>query len=213
MASQKLRFQLTRRRIEKDLDALAGRSPSIASAIAQIGYPEERRRPHGYEALARIIVGQQLSTKAAASITTRLLAVVGGALDPVAVASTDDPALRAAGLSGQKVGYLRALTSAVQSGELPVDALPGLPDEEVVTRITAIKGFGEWSAHMYLMFSLGRPDIWPTGDLAVRAGFGRLMGMEDRPTPRETLLAAEPFTPHRSALALLCWKFYSEAPL
>ena len=124
-----------------------------------------------------------------------------------------DAELRAAGHSGQKLGYLRELATAVLTDQLPVDRLAQLDDTDVQARITAIKGFGDWSAHMYLMFSLGRPDIWPVGDLAVRAGFGRLMAWPERPTPSQTALGGEAFAPYRSALALLCWKFYSDAPL
>lgn len=213
MASAGKRYQLTQKRIVKSLDELASREPAISRAVALVGYPDERRREQGFDAFARIIIGQQVSTKAARAITNRLIDAVGGELIPEAIADAADPDLRAAGVSGQKVNYLRALTTAVMSGDLPIADLSQLPDNEVVARITAVKGFGEWSAHMYLMFSMGRPDIWPVGDLAVRAGFGRLMGMEARPTPKQTGLAAKPFAPHRSALALLCWKFYSEAPL
>lgn len=207
------RFQLTQRAIIKSLDSLALNDSRIAQSLALVGYPEERRREQGFEALARIIVGQQVSTHAARAITDRLIIAVGGALRPDAIDASDDEVLRRAGLSRQKVGYLRSLTTAVLSGELPVDSLHTLTDAEVITRITAVNGFGEWSAHMYLMFALGRTDIWPIGDLAVRAGFGQLMGLAGRPTPGQTRVLAEPFTPHRSALALLCWKYYSEAPL
>lgn len=207
------RYQLTRRHIEKALTTLSEQHAGIAQAIEQVGFPEERRRAHGFDALARIIVGQQVSTKAAAAIAGRLTAALGGEISADSVISVPDDTLRAAGLSGQKVGYLRALTQAVLSDALPVSQLHMYSDHEVTARITAVKGFGEWSAHMYLMFSLGRTDIWPTGDLAVRAGFGRLMSLDTRPTPRETRDLAEVFAPYRSSLALLSWKFYSEAPL
>ena len=86
-------------------------------------------------------------------------------------------------------------------------------DEEVEAAISAVRGFGRWSAHMYMMFSLGRPDIWPSGDLAVRVGFGRIMGWKDRPDEKKVIDEGSAFSPYRSALALLCWQFYSEAPL
>lgn len=209
----KFRYQLTQRAIVKSLDSLALMEPRIGQSLALVGYPEERRREQGFEALAKIIVGQQVSTHAARAITQRLIDVVGGELLPQAVASRDDEVLRRAGLSRQKVGYLRSLAGAVISNALPVDTLHKLSNEEVTARLTAVKGFGEWSAHMYLMFALGRTDVWPSGDLAVRAGFGQLMGLNTRPTPTQTRVLAEPFAPHRSALALLCWKHYSEAPL
>ena len=158
-------------------------------------------------------MGQQLSVKAAATIAQRVDDTVGGALQPESLLATAPDKLRAAGLSRQKIGYLQSLAQAVISGELPIETLPELTDEEVEAAITAVRGFGRWSAHMYMMFSLGRPDIWPSGDLAVRVGFGRMMGWKDRPDEKKVIDEGSIFSPYRSALALLCWQFYSEAPL
>ena len=158
-------------------------------------------------------MGQQLSVKAAATIAQRVDETVGGALQPESLLATAPDKLRAAGLSHQKIGYLQSLAQAVISGELPIETLPKLSDEEVEAAITAVRGFGPWSAHMYMMFSLGRPDIWPSGDLAVRVGFGRMMGWKDRPDEKKVIDEGGAFSPYRSALALLCWQFYSEAPL
>ena len=213
MSSALKNDQLSTKNIQRSLTYLAGQNSAVAAALDHVGYPAERRRPHGFEALVSIIVGQQLSTKAAAAISKRLSATLEGELTPARVRLASDSDLRAAGLSGQKVGYLRALTAAIQAGDLRVEQLPLMADADVVRHITAVKGFGVWSAHMYLMFSLGRADVWPIGDLAIRAGFGRLMGLDERPTPKQTQQLAEPFSPHRSALALLCWRVYSEAPL
>ena len=159
------------------------------------------------------MVGQQLSTKAAATISQRTVDALGGEWLPEAVLTAAPETLRAAGLSQQKTGYLQSLAEAVISGSLALDALPRQSDEEVEAAITAIRGFGRWSAHMYMMFALGRPDIWPSGDLAVRVGFGRMMGWPDRPTEQTVIAEGAAFAPHRSALALLCWHYYSEAPL
>ena len=158
-------------------------------------------------------MGQQLSVKAAATIAQRVDDTVGGSLQPESLLATTPDKLRAAGLSRQKIGYLQSLAEAVISGDLPIETLPELTDEEVEAAITAVRGFGRWSAHMYMMFSLGRPDIWPSGDLAVRVGFGRMMGWRDRPNEKKMIDEGSAFSPHRSALALLCWQFYSEAPL
>ncbi len=158
-------------------------------------------------------MGQQLSVKAAATIAQRVDATVGGALQPKSLLTTAPDQLRAAGLSRQKIGYLQSLAEAVISGDLPIETLPQLTDDEVEAAITAVRGFGRWSAHMYMMFSLGRPDIWPSGDLAVRVGFGRMMGWQDRPDENRVIHEGSVFSPHRSSLALLCWQFYSEAPL
>ena len=158
-------------------------------------------------------MGQQLSVKAAATIAQRVDDTVGEALQPENLLATAPDQLRAAGLSRQKIGYLQSLAEAVISGDLPIGTLPELTDEEVEAAITAVRGFGRWSAHMYMMFSLGRPDIWPSGDLAVRVGFGRIMGWRDRPDEKKVIDEGSTFSPYRSALALLCWQFYSEAPL
>ena len=158
-------------------------------------------------------MGQQLSVKAAATIAQRVDDTVEGALQPESLLATAPDKLRAAGLSRQKIGYLQSLAQAVISGDLPIETLPELADEEVEAAITAVRGFGRWSAHMYMMFSLGRPDIWPSGDLAVRVGFGRMMGWKDRPDEKKVIDEGSIFSPYRSALALLCWQFYSEAPL
>ena len=158
-------------------------------------------------------MGQQLSVKAAATIAWRVDETVGGALQPESLLATAPDKLRAAGLSRQKIGYLQSLAGAVIAGDLPIETLPELTDEEVEAAITEVRGFGRWSAHMYMMFSLGRPDIWPSGDLAVRVGFGRMMGWQDRPDEKKVIDEGSVFSPYRSALALLCWQFYSEAPL
>ena len=158
-------------------------------------------------------MGQQLSVKAAATIAQRVDETVGGALHPESLLATAPDQLSAAGLSRQKIAYLQSLAEAVLSGDLPIESLPQLTDEEVEAAITALRGFGRWSAHMYMMFSLGRSDIWPSGDLAVRVGFGRIMGWKDRPDEKKVIFEGGAFSPYRSALALLCWQFYSEAPL
>ena len=207
------RFRLTDKAIRKALDALSSQSDEIAKALALVGYPASRRREHAFESLARIVVGQQLSTKAAVTISQRTFDALGGEWLPEAVLTAAPETLRAAGLSQRKTGYLQSLAEAVISGSLALDALPRQSDEEVEAAITAIRGFGRWSAHMYMMFALGRPDIWPSGDLAVRVGFGRMMGWPDRPTEQTVIAEGAAFAPHRSALALLCWHYYSEAPL
>ena len=207
------RFTLTDAHIRKALDALAIDHGAVGQAIAKVGYPPSRRREHSFESLARIVMGQQLSTKAAATIAQRVEETVSGELLPQTLLATAPEKLRAAGLSRQKIGYLQSLAEAVLTDALPIETLPQLTDDEVAAAITAVRGFGRWSAHMYMMFSLGRPDIWPSGDLAVRVGFGRIMGWKDRPDEKKVIDEGSAFSPYRSALALLCWQFYSEAPL
>ena len=206
-------YQLASADIAHALDALASDHERIARALAQVGYPEERRRDHSFATLARIIVGQQVSVAAAASITRKLVDTVGGDLTAASVLNTPEEDLRGAGLSRQKVSYMQSLATAEASGQLSLTTLPTLSDDEATAAITAIKGFGEWSAHMYLMFSLGRPDIWPVGDLAVREGFKRIQGLEGRPTAAQLKPLGEPYRPYRSALAMLCWRFCTAEPL
>ena len=206
-------YQLASADIAHALDALASDHERIARALAQVGYPEERRRDHSFATLARIIVGQQVSVAAAASITRKLVDTLGGDLTAASVLNSPEEDLRGAGLSRQKVSYMQSLATAEASGQLSLTTLPTLSDDDATAAITAIKGFGEWSAHMYLMFSLGRPDIWPVGDLAVREGFKRIQGLEDRPTAAQLKPLGEPYRPYRSALAMLCWRFCTAEPL
>lgn len=206
-------FALTDDDIRRALTQLAGLHPSVAAALQQVGYPASRQREHSFESLARIVIGQQLSTKAAATITGRVVVVCGGEITPKSVLATPPEALRGAGLSHQKISYLQSLAETVLSGALSLDALTRCSDQEVEVAITAVRGFGRWSAHMYMMFALGRPDVWPSGDLAVRVGFGRIMGWQERPSEQRVITEGAAFAPYRSALALLCWHFYSEVPL
>lgn len=199
--------------IRTALDDLAERHERIARALAQVGYPEERRRDHSFETLARIVVGQQVSVAAATSINKKLVNALDGQLTARAVLNASDELLRSAGLSRQKVNYIQSLATAEATGTLALEGLPELADDDAVAVITSIKGFGEWSAHMYLMFSLGRPDIWPVGDLAVREGFKRIQGLEERPSAGKLKPMGEEFRPYRSSLAMLCWRFCTAEPL
>jgi len=199
--------------IRAALDDLAERHERIARALAQVGYPEERRRDHSFETLARIVVGQQVSVAAATSINKKLVSSLDGQLTARAVLDASDELLRSAGLSRQKVNYIQSLATAQATGTLVLEGLPELADDDAVAVITSIKGFGEWSAHMYLMFSLGRPDIWPVGDLAVREGFKRIQGLEERPSAGKLKPMGEEFRPYRSSLAMLCWRFCTAEPL
>ena len=208
-----MEYQLASADIAQALDALASDHEPIARALAQVGYPEERRRDHSFATLARIVVGQQVSVAAAASITRKLVNALGGDLSTESMLMCSAEDLRGAGLSRQKVSYIQSLATAEASGPLSRTALPELSDDEAIAAITDIKGFGEWSAHMYLMFSLGRPDIWPVGDLAVREGFKRIQGLKERPTAAQLKPLGDLYRPQRSALALLCWRFCTAEPL
>lgn len=205
-------FILTENEIRRRLDVLAENDRHIANALALVGYPAERRGDQGFQTFMRVIVGQQLSVKAAATIRERVEALVGDPANPDAYDAVSDEDLRGAGLSRQKITYARSLCTTVRDGTLDVSALPHMKDEDAIKAITAVKGLGVWSAHMYLMFSLGRPDIWPVGDLAVRVGAGRIIEQTARPTEKECEEIGNRWRPHRSVIALLSWHYYSNAP-
>ncbi len=203
---------LTAEAIRKGLDHIATRAPLMAGAIERVGYPEPRIRSTGYGTLLRTIVGQQVSVAAAASVWNKLEALLGEDMPPQDLLAADFDALRACGLSRQKQGYARSLCELVVSGELDLDSLPA-DDEEAVAELVRIKGIGRWSAEIYLLFAEGRPDIWPAGDLAVQVGLGKLLGLPERPTEKETRALAEDWRPHRGAAAIFTWHCYNNPAL
>lgn len=202
------RYLLTSERIRRDLDTLAADYEPIRCALAQLGYPIARQKNADFGALARIIIGQQVSVRVADVITDRVSAVLDGEWHATAVSRVSDDALRSAGLSRQKIRYLRSLTDAVLDNRLPFAHWHNWDDEQILARITDITGFGVWSAQMFLLFSLGRVDVWPAGDLAVRVGYAQLFGGEPKPSEHWIRQQGAAFAPRRSALALLCWSVY-----
>ena len=198
--------------IKAGLDHVATLEPKMGAAILRAGYPEPRLRSTGYVTLLRTIVGQQVSVAAAASVWRKLEALLGDDIPPEALLAADFDSLRACGFSRQKQGYARSLCELVVSGELKLDALPE-DDEEAIAELTRIKGIGRWSAEIYLLFAEGRPDIWPAGDLAVMAGLAKLLGMEERPDEKATRALAEPWRPHRGAMAIFTWHCYNNPAL
>lgn len=203
---------LTAEQLTTGLDTVAASEPAIARALEIAGYPETRIRDRGYATLLRTIVGQQVSVAAAASVWTKLEAALGEGCAPDALIAADFDALRACGLSRQKQGYARSLAELVVSGGLDLENLPQ-DDEAAIAELIKIKGIGRWSAEIYLLFAEGRPDIWPAGDLAVQAGIGRILGLEARPSEKETRRIADPWSPHRGAVAIFTWHTYNNAAL
>jgi len=201
---------LTADQLRAALDTLSAQEPAIAAAVARIGYPAPRIRDRGYATLLRTIVGQQVSVKAADAVWRKLETLVGDAGDPAAIAAASDDDLRACGFSRQKAGYARSLADEVLSGRLPLDALPE-DDEAAIAALTRVKGIGRWSAEVYLLFAEGRADIWPAGDLAVQIEIGRILGHDARPTEKQARALAEPWRPHRGALAIFTWHHYGAA--
>jgi DNA-3-methyladenine glycosylase II len=178
--------------------------------------PDSRGRPaDAYGALVRGITGQQLSVKAAASIWARFLARYGGTTPTPEQILADDPEeLRvAAGFSHAKVRYLRSLAEKIVSGELDLGRLRGLPDEEAIRELTAVNGIGEWTAHMFLMFTLHRPDVLATGDLGVRNAVMRAYGLDAPPAPQALQELAEPWRPYRTRACLYLWRSLRNEPL
>jgi DNA-3-methyladenine glycosylase II len=190
--------------LEKSLKALGRIEPAFAAALKRVGVPAPRLGAPGYVTLLRAIVGQQVSTKAAAAIWARVEAATGGAADPANMARTSDEDLRAAGLSRQKIAYARSLAEEVLSGRLDFANLPA-DDEEAIAHLTAVKGIGRWTAEIYLLFAEGRPDIWPAGDLAVQIEIGNIMGLREKPTEKAIRALAEAWRPHRGAAAVFAW--------
>jgi DNA-3-methyladenine glycosylase II len=167
-----------------------------------------------YGALVRAIVGQQLSTSAARAIYGRLLERFGGHPPTPAEILADDPdELRAAaGLSHAKVGFLRSLAEHVVQGHLDLDRLAELPDEEVIAVLVAVKGLGPWSAHMFLMFQLDRPDVLAVGDLGIRRAIAVEYGLPELPAPAEIEALAEPWRPHRTTACRYLWRSLAAMP-
>ncbi len=198
--------------LQEGLDAIARQTPAIGAALALVGYPEPRIRERGYATMLRTIVGQQVSVAAAASMWRKLTEAVGEDVPPEPILAADFDTLRACGLSRQKQGYVRSLCELVLAGAVDFHELPA-DDEEAIALLTQIKGIGRWSAEIYLLFAEGRPDIWPACDLAVQIGLGKLLGMEERPSEKQTRALAEDWRPHRGAAAIFTWHCYNNAAL
>ncbi|MEA2534299.1 MAG: DNA-3-methyladenine glycosylase [Actinomycetota bacterium] len=187
---------------------LADRDPVIARLVADAG-PPRFRPPHDshFAALARAIVYQQLAGPAAAAIHGRLTAALDGAVEPEGLLALSPEALRAVGLSANKVASLRDLATKVLDGTviLAPRRLARVSDEEVIARLSTVRGIGTWTAEMFLIFQLRRLDVWPTGDLGVRRGYG-LAWKVPMPSARELEPLGEPFRPYRSVVAWYCWR-------
>jgi DNA-3-methyladenine glycosylase II len=202
----------------KAVAALRAADPVMARLIdehgASVRRDLRRERPgDAYGALLRSIVGQQLSTKAARSIYGRLTERFGGhAPTPRQLLAADPEEIRAAGLSRPKVAYLRDLAQHVEDGSLELERLPELPDEEVSAQLTAIKGLGQWTADMFLMFHLGRPDVLPVGDLGIRRAVKTQYRMRKLPDPKRLERVARPWRPHRTLACLYLWSSLDNVP-
>jgi DNA-3-methyladenine glycosylase II len=160
-----------------------------------------------FATLVQSIVYQQLAGRAAAAIHGRLITALDGRVEPETLLALADEQMRAAGLSANKTASLRDLAAKVRDGTVILEPhrLARVPDDEFVTRLTAVRGIGEWTAQMFLLFQLRRIDVWPTGDLGVRKGYGLAWGVP-MPTPKHLWVLGEPFRPYRSVAAWYCWR-------
>ncbi|MDB5490885.1 MAG: HhH-GPD [Micavibrio sp.] len=177
--------------------------------------PEDFLRSYsgpGFSELVRIVIGQQVSMSAARSVWQRMedhFKIV----EPRKILKMEEDALRAFGLSGQKAKYIRGLSEAVHGKAFDPHALEEMDDADIYAAITALKGFGPWSAEMYMMFSLARPDVWPVGDLGVREGLRLYLKRTDRLTQEETLMLGQRFAPYRTAASILLWHLKAQDDL
>jgi DNA-3-methyladenine glycosylase II len=202
--------------------ALGAAEPTMAALIERVGKIDlatrlrrrkEERPADAYGALLRAIVGQQLSTKAARTIYLRVLDLFGGSTpSPEQLLEAGEESLRACGLSGRKTEYVRDLAAHVLSGELELDRLQELGDEEVIEEIVAVRGLGRWTAEMFLIFHLQRPDVLSGGDLGIRKAIQIEYGLEEMPTPARVLEIGEPWRPHRSLASLYLWESLAAVP-
>jgi DNA-3-methyladenine glycosylase II len=202
--------------------ALAASDPTMGALIDRVGKIDlktrlkrrsEERPPDAYGALLRAIVGQQLSTKAARTIYLRVLDIFGGETPkPEQLLEASEADLRSAGLSGRKVEYVRDLASHVLSGELELDRLDELSDEEVTEELVAVRGLGQWTAEMFLIFHLERADVLSGGDLGIRKAVQIEYGLEEMPTPQQVLEIGERWRPNRSLASLYLWESLAAVP-
>jgi len=210
MTSTKPPATLTPLEFDRARRFLMRRDPRLGAVIKRVGKrrPGAIDHPDPYHALVRAILSQQLSGKAANTIHGRVVALLGGleSFSAAKMLEAHPDHLRAAGVSRPKISYLRDLAERVEDGRLDLHALRGLPDEDVITAITAVKGLGRWSAEMYLMFRLRRPDVFPVGDLGIVKGVQKLFGMKRRPKPVTMIRLAEPWRPYRSVAAWYLWR-------
>jgi len=197
--------------IAEGMRYLAAVDVDVANALITYGPPPPRLRPEGFETFLSIIVSQQISTNVARTIMGRVVDLLPE-VSADALMVTEDIALRKAGLSYRKIEYAKSLAAAIQSGYFDISGLKTMSNEKAIKEITALRGFGRWSAEIYLMFSLQRKDIFPVDDLALLVSLGRLKQLKDKPTPKQARDLLAHWAPWRSVGALFLWHFYHGVP-
>ena len=193
---------------------LARRDPILRDLMRTHGPCGLAARQHAdpFKALTRAIVGQQLSAKAAATIFSRFAALFDAFPTPAQVLAVSDDRLRGVGLSGQKLGYLRDLCRRITEGELPLDVLDRMDDEAVIENLTRVKGIGRWTAEMFLIFRLQRPDVLPVGDLGIVRAVQRAYKLRKAPTPDRLTRIGEAWRPYRSVACWYLWASLNNEP-
>jgi DNA-3-methyladenine glycosylase II len=199
---------MSRVALTRAISEAAARDPVLANLVTLAGPVTHRPRdPDGhFGVLVRAIVFQQLAGNAARAIHQRVRATVVGELTPEALAAVPDETLRAAGLSANKLASLRDLSVKVVDGTVDLTKLSRRTDEEVIARLTTVRGIGRWTAEMFLIFELRRLDVWPVDDLGVRQGYGLAWGIDPPPLAKELQPVGERFRPYRSVVARYCWE-------
>jgi DNA-3-methyladenine glycosylase II len=194
---------------QKAINHLRKVDPVMADVIARVGRCTLAPRTEWthFDALVRSIVYQQLSGKAAATIHGRVLQLIGdGAETANRIVATSHEAFRAAGLSNQKASYVRNLAEHVLDGSLPVETLDSMGDDDIISALTQVKGIGRWSAQMFLMFRLGRPDVLPDLDLGIQKGIQKAYGLRKLPTPKQVLKRGAKWAPYRTVGSWYMWR-------
>ncbi|HYW23616.1 MAG TPA: DNA-3-methyladenine glycosylase 2 family protein [Terriglobales bacterium] len=186
---------------------IAHRDPAMAAIIEAAGPPVLRPPQESeFASLVRAITFQQLAGRAAMAIHGRFAAALPDGVTPAGVLALPEPAFRAAGLSANKTASIRDLAAKTVDGTVPLGDLEGLGDDEIVQRLSSVRGIGKWTAEMFLMFQLRRPDVWPVDDLGVRKGYALIHRLPEPPKPRELQVLGDPYRPYRTVAAWYCWR-------
>jgi DNA-3-methyladenine glycosylase II len=204
-------FRLTDQHVLEGMTALGAIDPRFAAGLATYGQPPLRRAEEGYAALLRAIVGQQVSVYAARSIWDRVATLVNP-MTPDRLLAFSDEQLRACGLSNNKVKFARSLALDTAEKRIVFEALPELDDEAVIAMLTQAKGIGRWTAEIYMMFALGRPDVMPANDLGIIVAAQHFFGLRRRPDPAKLLKMAEAWRPWRTVASLFLWHYRHNMP-
>ncbi len=202
---------MNQNKINRHLDALAQLDDDVRRGLELVSYPQPRIRVEGFDTFLSTIVSQQISTEAAAAVMRRVRALLPR-MEAAALLDLPEGVLRRAGLSARKVEYAQGLAQAIVDQSFDVPRLSAMDDQAVIEAITSLRGLGVWSAEIYLMFSLGRADVFPAGDLALRIALQKLKGLEQVLNEKQAREMVENWAPYRSAGSLFLWRYYRGAP-